>query len=202
MRRFSACYSRLVASLVAGGTLSLLLAPVMATNARAAGMPQMEFNNPLVIAQFGWVLIIFFALFLAIKYFSVPQIESVIEHRRSKLDEDMQSARQAKAQADRAVEALNKTRSEAAMQSQAKIDAIIQDTRAAATKQMHELQARLDQETREAEARILKARNSALSQVDLMAKDVAQTLVKQLLNEEVDNQIVSNKVTQILTAKS
>lgn len=198
MRRFSARFSRLVASLVAAGAL----APALSTNAMAAGMPQMDFKNPLVVAQFAWVLIIFFCLFLAVKYFSIPQIEQVIHNRRSKIDGDMDSARQAKAQADKAVEALNKTRNEAATEAQAKIDTIIQETRASSAKQMQELQARLDKEMHEAETRIVQARDSALKQVDQMAKDVAQSLVKQLLSEDVNDQIVNNKVQQILTVKS
>lgn len=198
MRRFSARFSRLVASLVVAGAL----APALSTNAMAAGMPQMEFHNPLVVAQFAWVLIIFFCLFLAVKYFSIPQIEQVIHNRRSKIDGDMDSARQAKAQADKAVEALNKTRSEAATEAQAKIDTIIQETRASSAKQMQELQARLDNEMHEAESRIVQARDSALKQMDQMAKEVAQSLVKQLLNEDVSDQVIHNKVQQILTVKS
>ncbi|CAI3935617.1 FoF1-type ATP synthase [Commensalibacter communis] len=202
MRRFSARFSRLVASLVAGGALSILLAPALSTNAMAAGMPQMDFKNPLVMAQVIWVLIIFFCLFLAVKYFSIPQIEQVIHNRRSKIDGDMDSARQAKAQADKAVEALNKTRSEAAAEAQAKIDSIIQETRVSSAKQMQELQARLDNETREAETRIVEARNGALKQVDQMAKDVAQSLLKQLLKEDVQGDLINKTVQQVLTAKS
>ncbi|CAI3940513.1 hypothetical protein [Commensalibacter papalotli (ex Botero et al. 2024)] len=202
MRRFSVRFPRLVASLVGGVALSILLAPALSTNAMAAGMPQMDFKNPLVIAQIGWVLVIFFCLYLAVKYFSIPQVEQVIHNRRSKIDGDMDSARQAKAQADKAVEALNKTRSEAAAEAQAKIDTIIQETRVSSAKQMQELQARLDNETREAETRIVQARNSALKQVDQMAKDVAQSLVKQLLNEDVKDEIIDNKVQQILSVKS
>ncbi|MDI2112796.1 F0F1 ATP synthase subunit B family protein [Commensalibacter nepenthis] len=202
MRRFSARFSRLVASLVGGGVLSLLLAPALSTNAMAVGMPQMDFKNPLVMAQVIWVLIIFFCFFLAVKYFSIPQIEHVVHNRRSKIDGDMDSARQAKAQADKAVEALNKTRREAAAEAQTKIDSIIQETRVASAKQMQELQARLDNEMREAETRIVEARNGALKQVDQMAKDVAQSLLKQLLKEDVQGEIVNNKVQQVLTAKS
>ena len=114
MRRFSVFCSRLVASLVAGG----LLTSVLATNARAAGMPQMDFKNPLVMGQFFWVLIIFFCLFLVVKFFSVPQVEKVISYRRSKINHDLTSARQAKSQADKAVAALNKTRHDAALEAQ------------------------------------------------------------------------------------
>lgn len=202
MRRFSVFFTRLAASLVAGGCASLLLAPVFATNARAAGMPQMDFKNPLIMGQFFWVLIIFFCLFLVVKYFSIPQVENVISYRRSKIDQDLNSARQAKAQADKAVAALNKTRHDAALEAQRHVDAILQETKADSAKKMQELQGKLDQEMKITEKRIIEARNKALTQVDQMSKEVAYLLVKKMLNEEIDSGVIDQKIRQFVPSSS
>lgn len=202
MRRFSVFSTRLVASLVAGGCASILLAPLLATNARAAGMPQMDFKNPLVTGQFFWVLIIFFCLFLVVRRFSIPQVERVIAHRRTKINQDLNSARQAKAQADKAVAALNKTRHEAALEAQKHVDTILQETKANSSKKMQELQAKLDQEMRDTEGRIVEARNKALTQVDQMAKEVTHLLVKQMLNEDVDGAIIDQKINRFIPSSS
>lgn len=199
MRRFSVFFTRLVASLVAGGAASLLFAPVLATNASAAGMPQMDFKNPLVIGQFFWVLIIFFCLFLVVKYFSIPQVEQVIHNRRTKIDQDLDSARQAKSQADKAVEALNRTRHDTALEAQQHIDSILQETKAASAERLQTLQAQLDQELRDAEQRIAQSRATALSQVDQMAKEVAQLLVKRMLNEDVEASVFDRKISQLVS---
>lgn len=202
MRRFSVFFTRLVASLVAGGCASVLLAPLLATNARAAGMPQMDFKNPLVTGQSFWVLIIFFCLLLAVRHFSIPQVERVLSNRRTKIDQDLNSARQAKAQADKAVAALNETRHDAALEAQKHVDTILQETKADSAKKMQALQVKLDQEMRESEGRVVEARNKALTQVDEMAKEVTHLLVKQMLNEDVDSAIVDQKVSRLVANPS
>lgn len=202
MRRFSASFFRLAASLVAGGCLSLLLASVTATNAMAAGMPQMDFSNSLVLAQAPWLLVIFFILFLTVKGIALPRVENVLVNRRQRIDQDLESARQAKAQADKAVENLIKSRNEAAAEAQANIDNIINQSRAAANKKLREVTARLDQEMQQSENRIAAARNDALKQIDQISKEAAQTLLQQLLGENIDQTILDKKIHQVITAKS
>jgi F-type H+-transporting ATPase subunit b len=81
------------------------LVPSLAFAQEAAehGMPQLDFANPLTISQVVWLAIIFFALYLLLSRWALPQVASVIEARGSSIAEDLNAARRAKAQADAAV---------------------------------------------------------------------------------------------------
>lgn len=44
-------------------------------------MPQLDFGNPLMIAQIVWLLIIFGLLYFALSNYALPRVESVLEAR-------------------------------------------------------------------------------------------------------------------------
>ncbi|CAK7192789.1 ATP synthase subunit b [Commensalibacter sp. Nvir] len=199
MRRFSAHSIHLLASLITGGSFGIAFAFTVSSNALAAGMPQMEFSNPLVTAQFIWVLVIFFILFLFVKFFSIPQVEHILNNRQSKINEDMVSARNAKAQADKAVQALDKTRHQASIEAQAKIDSILQESRQNSVKLMQDMQDTLNKEIQESETHIEEAQKLSLAHIDQVAADVANTIIRRLLNEETDQQLLKEKINKAVS---
>ena len=66
-------------------------------------MPQLDFSNPLTIAQVVWMAIIFGLLYYILARYALPQVAEVLEGRASRIAVDLDSARAAKAQADAAV---------------------------------------------------------------------------------------------------
>ena len=44
-------------------------------------MPQLDFANPLTIAQIVWLAIIFFTLYLLLSRWALPQVAEVLEVR-------------------------------------------------------------------------------------------------------------------------
>src|ERR1700758_2184517 len=68
--------------------------------AMAAGMPQLDFANPLTTAQVVWGAIIFIVLYILLSRGGLPQVASVLEERAARISADLDAARAAKAKAD------------------------------------------------------------------------------------------------------
>ena len=66
-------------------------------------MPQLDFSNPLTIAQVVWMAIIFGLLYYLLARYVLPQVGAVIDDRTQRISSDLDSARAAKAQSDAAI---------------------------------------------------------------------------------------------------
>jgi len=84
------------------GSSALLLASSAFAEEHKKGMPQLDFHNPLTISQVVWLAIIFFALYLLLSKWALPQVAGVLEMRAGKIAADLDAARAAKAGADKA----------------------------------------------------------------------------------------------------
>ncbi|AOX17879.1 F0F1 ATP synthase subunit B family protein [Kozakia baliensis] len=165
-------------------TVSLAIALALGSvpkGAWAAGMPQLDFTNPLLIGQIIWGAIIFAAFYIILKVSALPRIERVLTHRRNRIEGDLDIARRARDDADRAVDELRRARHEAAAQAQANIDRVVQEARTAAEAQTHEMNRRLNDDIAAAETRIAQARRDALASLPNVATDTAQALISKLL---------------------
>ena len=66
-------------------------------------MPQLDFSNPLTIAQVVWMAIIFGLLYYILARYMLPQVAEVVDGRAHRIAADLDSARAAKAQSDAAI---------------------------------------------------------------------------------------------------
>ena len=110
-----------------------------------------------------------------------PRMGGVRRHRRNRMEGDVEIARRARDEADRAVDELRRARHEAAAQAQANIDRVVQEARTAAEAQTHEMNRRLNDDIAAAETRIAQARRDALASLPNVATDTAQALISKLL---------------------
>ncbi|MBV9785043.1 MAG: hypothetical protein JO264_14625, partial [Acidisphaera sp.] len=87
-----------------GLAAAAMLLPGLAWAAEEAssGMPQLNFANPLTTSQVVWLAIIFFALYLLVSRWALPQVTEVVEGRAQSIAGDLDAARHAKAEADAA----------------------------------------------------------------------------------------------------
>ena len=137
---------RAVAAAVA---LMLAAAPARA----GEGMPQLDFGNSLTQAQVVWLAIIFFALYLLLSKWALPQVASVLELRANAIAGDLDAARKAKAEADAAAAEQAKATREAHAGAQAEINAALAAAKAATDSESAALNARLDAQIADAERR-------------------------------------------------
>ena len=167
---------------------------VSAPRALAAGMPQLDFANPLTKWQVIWGAVIFVLLYLLLSNSALPRVASVLEQRRSRIEGDLEAAREAKSEADRAVEMLRQERRAAAAEAQANLDRVIAEAREQAVVRTREMNARLETELAAAEAQIGAERQRAMASLRTIASDTAQLLVERVTGLPADRSLVETRV--------
>jgi F-type H+-transporting ATPase subunit b len=151
----------------------------------SGGMPQLDFSNPLMLAQVVWLLIIFGILYYVLAKIVLPRFDSVLEDRRNRIQGDLEAARARKAEADAAMDAHRQATAKSRADAQQAIAAAQASAQADATAKAAVLNAKLNEQIANAEARIAIARDAAMGALREVATDTADALVKRLsgLNE-------------------
>src|SRR5579863_5172240 len=119
----------------------LLLLPAGAAHAK--GMPQIDFANPLTTSQVVWGALIFIVLYVLLSRWALPEVGSVLQERATAIATDLDAARGAKEQADKAVDELTRATREAHAGAQAEIAQAVAAAKAIADAQAAEINARL-----------------------------------------------------------
>ena len=187
--------SRLTAVLAA-----MLLFP--AISSAKEGMPQLDFANPLTMAQVVWGAIIFVVMYLLLSRWALPQVGSMLEERATKIASDLEAARAAKATADAAAAELSDATQRARAEAQAAINRAADKAKADAAAKAEELNARLDAQLEAAERRIESARASAVGAMRTVARETAETVVNRLTGMQVDPSVVDRAVGAALSARA
>lgn len=151
----------------------------------SGGMPQLDFGNPLMLAQVVWLLIIFGVLYYVLAHVVLPRFEGVLENRRARIQGDLEAARAAKAEADAALDAHRSATARSRTEAQSAIAEALALAQADAGAKAAALNARLNEQIAAAEARIAASRDSAMGALREVATDTTDALVKRLtgLNE-------------------
>jgi F-type H+-transporting ATPase subunit b len=178
--------------------LSVLLLPAAAD---AAGMPQLDFANPLTTYQVIWGAIIFLVLYLLFAYAALPRVADVLQTREAKIEADLVAARGAKTGADSAIAELVRAGHEAHAGAQAQIAEALAAAKAEAAAQAATLNAKLETEIAAAEQRIGAARAAAMGAVQQVAVEAAQAMVTRLVGAGVEPAAVERAVASTLAAR-
>ncbi len=163
-------------------------------------MPQLDFGNPLMIAQIVWLLIIFGLLYYVLSTYALPRVESVLVERQSRIAADLEAAQAAKSEADAAMAAHREATAKARAEAQAAIANAVQGAQAEAQARTEALNARLNGQIAEAEARIAAARDSAMGALRQVSAETAESLVSKLTGR-ADRGAVDAAVDRALSAR-
>ncbi|MBW8271404.1 F0F1 ATP synthase subunit B family protein [Caldovatus aquaticus] len=161
----------------APGTGALAAEP----QAQSGGMPQLDFGNPLMIAQVVWLLLIFGLLYFLMANHALPRVGEILEERRRRIAADLEAARAAKAEADAAAAAHREATLRARAEAQAAVANALQEAQAEAQRRAEALNARLAEQIAAAEARIGAARDAAMAALRQVATETAEALVARLV---------------------
>ena len=164
-------------------------------------MPQLDFNNILVISQVVWLALIFAVLYWLVSRWALPQVAAVIEDRAARIATDLNSAHAAKTGADSAVLELQAATRKASADSQAAIGSAIAQAKQEAAEQTRLANAKLDQQLGEAEKRIASARTTAMGALREVATDTAAVVVARLTGQQADHDAISGAVGTALAAR-
>jgi F-type H+-transporting ATPase subunit b len=167
----------------------------------ATPMPQLDFGNPLMIAQIVWLLIIFGLLYYVLSAYALPRVESVLEERRTRIASDLEAAQAAKAEADAAMTAHREATAKARAEAQSAIAAAMQQAQAEAAARSDALNAKLARQIEEAEARIAQARDAAMGALRQVSSETATSLVAKLTGK-ADQAAVGAAVDRALAARA
>ncbi len=165
-------------------------------------MPQLDFANPLTISQVVWMFIIFAALYMALRYWALPQVGGVIEMRAARIASDLEGARSAKDAADRSAAEVAERSRAASAESQAEIERAVTAAKAEAAERARVDGAALDRQLAEAEQRIGAARRDAMGALHQVAADTASSLLARLTGSEPERSRVEAAVGSAMAARS
>lgn len=168
---------------------------------KKGGMPQLDFANPLTIAQVVWLAIIFAVLYLLLSRWALPQVGAVLEQRANRIQGDLEAAKSAKASADAAVVELTAATRQAQATAQAEIAGAVATANEAAAAQAATLNARLDKQLADAEGRINAARGAAVGALRSVATDTAVAVVTRLVGIAPSAGSVEQAVDAALAAR-
>lgn len=188
-------------SLLLPGVLSGLGMIAVIRPAAAAGMPQLQFNNPLTLGQVFWGAIIFLVLYLLLSRSALPRVASVLAERRGRIEGDLDAAEAARREADTAIAELRLARRQASAEATGMVDKVVADAREQAAIRTREMNQRLEAEIARAELAVSAARQTALGSLRVIAGDTAQLLVERLTGGTADHALVQAKVDTALAAR-
>ncbi|NPD66181.1 hypothetical protein HN018_20185 [Lichenicola cladoniae] len=188
-------------SLLLPGVLSGLGMIAVIRPAAAAGMPQLQFNNPLTLGQVFWGAIIFLVLYLLLSRSALPRVASVLAERRGRIEGDLDAAKAARREADTAIAELRLARRQASVEATAIVDKVVADAREQAAIRTRDMNQRLEAEIARAELAVSAARQTALGSLRVIASDTAQLLVERLTGGTADHALVQAKVDTALAAR-
>lgn len=167
----------------------------------AAGMPQLDFANPLTTSQVIWALLIFAVLYVVLERQVLPSVGRVIDNRTAAIEGDLETARVAKSTADAAVAEMADTTGRARAESQTAINAAVTEAKQAAAARAAELNARLEVQLKEAEDRIATARTDAMKALRHVATEAATAIIGRLTGNAPDPNAVDGAVGSALATR-
>jgi F-type H+-transporting ATPase subunit b len=178
---------------------ALALAAEHGAEARG-GMPQLRFNEPILVGQVVWLLVIFGLLYYIMARYALPGVASVLADRQARIAADLEAARAARDAGDAALAEHRAATAQARAEAQAGINAALATAQDAAEAKSAELSARLNAQIDAAEAQIGAARDAAMAALRQVATETTGALVTRLIGH-ADPAAIATAVGHELSAR-
>ncbi len=165
------------------------------TEAHASTFP--PFDTSTFGGQVIWLAITFAALYVLLSRVALPQIGSIIDTRKARIEADLKEAERLRQETEKASAAYEAARAEAQRNAQK----IAEDTRASIKQDIDnrraEVEASLAQRMSEAESRIAGTKTAALANVADIAAETAEAVVARIIGTGVSSQDVRDAVAAV-----
>jgi len=161
-------------------------------HASGGGMPQLDFDT--FPSQIFWLVVALVALYYILSRIALPRIGSVLEARSDTIADDLDRAAEYKRRAEEADQAYQAALAEARSKAQeiaAKTKAEIQK---GVDKAIAEADAEISARTAESEKRLAEIRESAISNVEIVAAETAAALIQAIAPSAADDAAVKAAV--------
>lgn len=133
-----------------------------------------------------WLAVCFGFFYFFMARVVLPRIGGVIETRRDRVAADLDQAARMKSEADAAVEAYQKSLSEARDQAKAIASAAAEEARAKADAERKSVESELERKLAESEKHIAAFRDQALAEVHNIAQDIAADIIQKISGKKAD----------------
>lgn len=148
-------------------------------------MPQ--FDPTTFASQLFWLAVTFVLLYIIVSRYAIPRLGEVLEQRQKTMDDDLERARQLKAETEEAIATYEKALADA----RAKAHDVLRETQdqisKAADTRNREVAAKLASQIKQGEDRIAGARDQALAQVKEIAAGAAVAVAQKLAGLSIDD---------------
>jgi F-type H+-transporting ATPase subunit b len=134
-------------------------------------------------SQLLWLALTFGALYLLMSRIALPRIGGILENRKSIIDADLAAADASRQKTDAAIAAYESALAEAKNKAQGIANQTRDAIQADLAAKRSAVEADLSAKVSAAEARIASTKAEALTHVDEIATETAQTVVAQLIGE-------------------
>lgn len=158
-------------------------------------MPQLDFS--IFPSQFFWLAISFFLMLFIFSRFIIPKTGEMINLRKAKIDEYLEKAAALKIKVEKTLEKYNQALKKATDEANASIQSTRQEMDAMIERRQAELTADLKKQIEDGEAKINTAREKALRQLEPVAADLAQEVLKKLGFTNIKNSDVTKVLNRI-----
>lgn len=165
--------------------------------AAATQMPQMDFADPLTLAQVAWMAVIMIILYVLMAWWALPRVSRVIESRKRRINNDLEAASQFRIAVDQTIAKLDRAIHDARNEGQATIAKAVSDAKEKTRAEMEALNARLEAEWTLAKGEIEQARRAAEESLRPMAEDLIHALVEKLIGRHVDGTAVAEALDAV-----
>ena len=136
-------------------------------------------------SQLLWLAITFGILYYMMSKVILPRIGSILETRSDRIEQDMAEAQRLKEETDEAIAAYEQSLSDARGKAHGIAQAAREKSKAASDKAMAKVEADVATKLEKAEEQISAIRATAMSEVNDIASDAAETVVKTLIGGRV-----------------
>ncbi|MBP0617229.1 F0F1 ATP synthase subunit B [Jiella mangrovi] len=154
------------------------------------------FNPEYFPSQLLWLAITFGVFYWLLKTVIMPRIGGILENRRDRIALDLEAAERMRSDADEAKAAYEQELTEARNRAHSIAQDARETAKADAEKERKRLDAELDEKLEAAQARIGEVKRSALGEVDGIARDVTDTILRQVANIEASQDEIASAVNQ------
>ncbi|HEX4297737.1 MAG TPA: ATP F0F1 synthase subunit B [Devosia sp.] len=154
-----------------------------ASTEASQALPFPPFDVSTFPSQLIWFAIIFGALYLVMSRLAVPQIGSIIDKRKARIDGDLREAQRLKGETDKAIAAYEAALAEARKNAHGIAEETRGSIKADLDGKRKTVEEDLSKKVAEAEARIQANKTAALGRVGEIAADTTAALVTRLTGE-------------------
>ena len=160
------------------------------------------FDPATFASQLIWLALSFGALYFLMSRVALPQIGAILEHRSNRIANDLAEAGRLKEETDAAIAAYEQALAEARQNAhgigQKSRDAV----KAEIDAHRRGIETELQQKLGAAEARITDVKATALTEVDAIAREAAETMVEVLLGAGAEKAEVADAVAAAAAERS